>query len=228
MQAMDWAALKSRGSASICEGVVPSEIACTRVIDWIQAGVRIAWTATKAARSSRSLRARRISTNPKTTAVNTVRAVAMFATVERSTAAICSNGSFDVTQIWSLRNMVNDTKSRRARGNPAARIVIPRRRVDSVYNNHVINHTQIAHICVVNAHARAGFDRCLDDVPCLVHNVTTPVENITARIIGTILPNNERFARLKARSRAFFSRRFDDRSGYLYWFRRSCSLFIIR
>ena len=86
-------------------GVVPSEIACTRVIDCIHAGVKIAWTATKAARSSRSLRARRISINPKTTAVNTVRAVAMFATVERSTAAICSNASFDVTQIWSYAQL---------------------------------------------------------------------------------------------------------------------------
>jgi hypothetical protein len=47
------------------------------------------------------LRARRISINPKTTAVSTVRAVATFATVERFTAAICSNALFDVTQIWS-------------------------------------------------------------------------------------------------------------------------------
>src|SRR6266480_2380506 len=101
MQAMDWAALKRRGSASICDGVVPSEIACTRLIDSIHAGVKIACTATKAARSSRSLRARRISITPKTTAVNTVRAVAIFATVESSTAAICANASFDVTQIYS-------------------------------------------------------------------------------------------------------------------------------
>src|SRR6478672_10139725 len=101
IQAIDWTAWKRRGSASICEAVVPSEIAWTRVIDCIHAGVKIAWTATKAARSSRSWRARRISINPKTTAVNTVRAVAMFATVERSTAAICSNALFDVTQIYS-------------------------------------------------------------------------------------------------------------------------------
>src|SRR5262249_17491063 len=107
MQAMDWAALKRRGSASICEGSVPSEIACTRVIESIQAGVKIACTATKAARSSRSLRARRISINPKTTAVNTVRAVAMFATVERSTAAICWNASFGVTQISSCAPSVS-------------------------------------------------------------------------------------------------------------------------
>src|SRR6266513_3149104 len=91
MQAMDWAALKRRGSASICDAVVPSEIACTRLIDSIHAGVKIACTATNAARSSRSLRARRISINPKTTAVSTVRAVATFATVERFTAPICSN-----------------------------------------------------------------------------------------------------------------------------------------
>src|SRR5215475_11097941 len=91
MHAMDCAALKRRGSDSISEGVVPSEIACTRVIESIHAGVKIAWTATKAARSSRSLRARRISITPKTTAVRTVRAVAIFATVERSNAAICPN-----------------------------------------------------------------------------------------------------------------------------------------
>src|SRR4030095_4819373 len=115
MQAMDWTASKRRGSASICEGVVPSEIACTRVIDLIHAGVKIAWTAMKAARSSRSLRARRISINPKTTAVSTVRAVAIFATVERFTAAICSNALFDVTQIWSY-GRERDKKSRRVRG----------------------------------------------------------------------------------------------------------------
>ena len=34
---MDWTAWKRRGSASICEGVVPSEIACTSVIDSIHA-----------------------------------------------------------------------------------------------------------------------------------------------------------------------------------------------
>src|SRR5215831_12608102 len=101
MQAMDWTALKRRGSASICDGVVPSEIACTRLIESIQAGVRIACTATNAARSSRSLRARRISINPKTTAVSTVRAVAMLETVERFTVSICSNPLFDVTQIWA-------------------------------------------------------------------------------------------------------------------------------
>src|SRR5215472_6805197 len=99
MQAMDWAALKRRGSASICEGVVPSEIACTRVIESIHAGVKIAWTATKAARSSRSLRARRISINPKMTAVKTVRAVAMFASVERSTGPICQAALFHTMQI---------------------------------------------------------------------------------------------------------------------------------
>src|SRR6266576_6577448 len=115
MQAMDWTAWKRRGSASICEGVVPSEIACTRVIDWIHAGVRIAWTAMKAARSSRSLRARRISITPKTTAVRTVRAVAIFATEERFTAAICSNTLFDVTQIWSYARERDKTVSQPCR-----------------------------------------------------------------------------------------------------------------
>src|SRR5207248_1578658 len=84
-----------------------------------------------------------------------------------------------------------------------------------------------AHVCVINAHARAGFDRCLDDFSRLVQNVTTPVENITARVIRTILTNNERFGRLITGSRAFFSRRSDDRSGHLYRFCRSCSLFFI-
>ncbi len=96
---MDCAASRRRESASICAAVAPSGIAYTRIIDFIHADVRIAWTATKAARSSRSLRACRISTNPKTTAVSTVSAVATFATVERSTASICRNASFNVTQI---------------------------------------------------------------------------------------------------------------------------------
>src|SRR3954470_19228441 len=114
MQAMDWAALKRRGSASICDAVVPSEIACTRLIDSIHAGVKTACTATNAARSSRSLRARRISINPKTTAVSTVRAVATFATVERFTAPICSNASFDVTQIWPEAYMLEPTYKKAA------------------------------------------------------------------------------------------------------------------
>ena len=117
----------------------------------------------------------------------------MFATVESSTAAICANASFDVTQIWSYAQYrLNDTKKPQGSREPCGSYrQYPRSRVDSVYKNHVINHTQIAHVCVINAHARAGFDRCLDDFPCLVHNVTTSVENITARIIRTVLPNNE-------------------------------------
>src|SRR5262245_32356730 len=86
---------------------------------------------------------------------------------------------------------------------------------DSVHNDHVVNHTQVAHICVINAHASAGFDRCLDDFPSLVHNVTTPVENVTARITRIVLPNNERFVRLITSSSAFRNHRSDHRSGYL-------------
>src|SRR5206468_9992855 len=56
---------------------------------------------------------------------------------------------------------------------------------------------------------------------------TTSVENITARIICIILPNNERFAWLITGSRAFRNHRSDDRSGYLYRFSCSCSLFFI-
>jgi hypothetical protein len=78
----------------------------------------------------------------------------------------------------------------------------------------VINHAQVAHVCVINTHTSAGFDRGLDDCACLVHNVTAPVENITARVIRTVLANNERFGRLITDSRAF-CRRGDDRSCYV-------------
>ncbi|HEX4706889.1 MAG TPA: hypothetical protein VH229_04085 [Candidatus Udaeobacter sp.] len=65
-----------------------ASVAVRRNVDTARpiAGVKIAWTATKAARSSRSWRARRISINPKTT-------------VERSTGAICSGAPFDAMQI---------------------------------------------------------------------------------------------------------------------------------
>jgi hypothetical protein len=55
-------------------------------------------------------------------------------------------------------------------------------RADSIDYN-AINHTQIAHVCVINAHVRAGFDRGSDHFARLVHNVTRPVENISARNI---------------------------------------------
>src|SRR5262249_42108282 len=49
-------------------------------------------------------------------------------------------------------------------------------------------------------------------------------ENISARSIGTVLANDERFARLITGRRAFISRHFDDRSRYRYWFYSSCLL----
>ena len=67
----------------------------------------------------------------------------------------------------------------------------------------MIDHTQVTHVRVINTHASAGFDRRLDDFPQLVHNVTTSVENITARIVCIILPDDKRLARLIIGSRAF-------------------------
>ena len=69
-------------------------------------------------------------------------------------------------------------------------------RADSVCNDNVINHTQIARVYVINTHASAGFDRRLNDFTRFVHNVTRPGENITARIIRAVLANNERLDRL--------------------------------
>ena len=82
----------------------------------------------------------------------------------------------------------------------------------------MINHTQIAHVCVVNTHAGTRFNPGLDDFAQLVHNVTRPVENITARVIRVILTNNERFGGLVIGSRAVLNRRWDDRSRYGYCF----------
>ena len=101
-------------------------------------------------------------------------------------------------------------------------------RVGSPFNDYVINHTRMACVYVINTHARAGFDRSLDDSARLVHNVTCPVENITARIIRPVLANNERFYRLITGGRAFLSRRSDDRSRYRYCFCGSCFLSFMR
>ena len=82
----------------------------------------------------------------------------------------------------------------------------------------------MACVYVINMHASAGSDRGVDDFARFVHNVTRPLENITARIIRAVLANNERFNRLIAGGRAFLSRRCDDRSRYRYWFCSSCPL----
>ena len=61
-----------------------------------------------------------------------------------------------------------------------------RSRAESI-DNDAVNHTQIAHVRVVNTHTAAGFDRGSDHFAVLVHNVTRPVEYITARSIGAVL-----------------------------------------
>jgi hypothetical protein len=66
-----------------------------------------------------------------------------------------------------------------------------RGRADSVYNDHVINHTQIARVCVVDPHASARFDRGLDYLTPLVQNVARSVEDITARAIRFVLADDE-------------------------------------
>ena len=126
-------------------------------------------------------------------------------------------------RLWGCKKINIECKNRRIHGNPAALIGDIPGRVGSLYD-YVINHTRIAHVCVINTYASAGFDRGLDDFARLVHNVTWPVENITARSIGTVLANNESFARLVIGRRPFLSCRFDERSRHRYWFCGSCPL----
>ena len=63
-------------------------------------------------------------------------------------------------------------------------------------DNDVINHTQIAHINIINTNASAGLYPGLNHFAVLVHNVTRSVENVTARTIRTIFTNNESLDRL--------------------------------
>jgi hypothetical protein len=70
-------------------------------------------------------------------------------------------------------------KSRTIQGTMQLLLVISPCRAGSVYND-VINHTRIACVHVINTHVTTGFDRGVDDFARLVHNVTGPVENITA------------------------------------------------
>src|SRR5678815_5048059 len=142
---------------------------------------------------------------------------------------------------WPARSCVTMTKIRRNCGYPriAAGYSAPKKpqdsgndaaligdipsRLGSLYD-YVINHTRIAHVYVINMHASAGFDRGFDHFAILVHNVTRPFENITARSIRTVLANNESFERLIIGRRPFLSCHFDDRSRYGYWLRGSCPL----
>jgi hypothetical protein len=80
----EWAAFSTLASASIVEALERSGILCTTIIDFIHSGVRIAWTAAKAARSCRARRDRCASTKPKPTPVISVSAVATFAIVATS------------------------------------------------------------------------------------------------------------------------------------------------
>ena len=87
----------------------------------------------------------------------------------------------------------------------------------------MINHTLITDVCVVNTHAGAGFHRRFDCVSSFVHNVTRPVENISARFIRAVLTNNKGSGRLiicRRPIRAFC----DDPTGYRYRFGSGCSL----
>jgi len=68
------------------------------------------------------------------------------------------------------------------RRNRAAFIVDIPGRANSI-DNDVINHAKIAHVRVINTYVRAGFNRGLNHFACLVHNVTRPIENISARNI---------------------------------------------
>ena len=90
----------------------------------------------------------------------------------------------------------------------------------------MINHAQVAGVCIINAHASARFDRGLDDFPRLVHDVTGSVENITIRAFRVLLANDKRSERLITGSRSFLGRHFDDSPCYCYWF---CGcLFLVR
>ena len=77
---------------------------------------------------------------------------------------------------------ISQPKAARVAENRAALIGDTQGRADSI-DYDVINHTQVAHVCVINAHVRAGFDRGSDYFARLVHNMTRPVENICARNI---------------------------------------------
>ena len=75
---------------------------------------------------------------------------------------------------------MSQPKAARVAENRAALIGIPGR-ADSI-DYYAINNMEIAHVCVINAHVRAGFDRGSDYFARLVHNVTRPVENIVPGI----------------------------------------------
>jgi hypothetical protein len=77
---------------------------------------------------------------------------------------------------------MSQPKAARVAENRAALIGDIPGRADSI-DYDAINHTEIAHVCVINTHVRAGFDRGSDHFARLVHNVTRPVENVSARNI---------------------------------------------
>src|SRR5713226_9240427 len=85
MMATDCAASKSFGFACRSSTAFASGADRTRTAERIHSGVSMAWTTSKAARSSRSRRARTTSNIPKTRPMITAAAVATLATVPRST-----------------------------------------------------------------------------------------------------------------------------------------------
>src|SRR5256886_17269641 len=105
-----------------------------------------------------------------------------------------------------------------AAGIRTLRLLLAKLHADSVDNEHVINRTQIAGICVINKHACAGFDRSLDDLARFVQNAAVSIHDVTRSAVRVVFSNNERSDGLITGSRSFLSRHFDDRPGHRYWF----------
>ena len=84
----------------------------------------------------------------------------------------------------------------------------------------MIDHTRLAHFCIINTHPRAGFDRGSDDLAQLIVNEAGPVKNIALRIIRVVRTNDESFRRLITSGRAFLNRA--ECARYRYWFYSSC------
>src|SRR5262245_31265213 len=87
-------------------------------------------------------------------------------------------------------------------------------------DNDVINHSQIAHIRVINTHVSTGLDRGSDHFAVLVEDVTRSVKYVATCSIRTILANNESLVRLIIGRRPFLSCHFEYRSCYRYSFCR--------
>src|ERR1700748_3008984 len=92
----------------------------------------------------------------------------------------------------------------------------------------MINHARTACVRIVDKDVSAGLDRCLDRFALFVYHITAAFENIPARIIRSVLANNESFERLIIRGRTFLWLRFDYCSGYGDCLLGRCCLFLMR